>query len=281
MINKVKIVTDSTVDLSAEEADKYNINIVPLPILIDGREYLDRINITPSQFVEKLKRSNEMPKTSQPPIGKFIELYKKLVEDGSHIISIHMAGELSGTVRSAESAAKHVNPNITVIDSRYISRALGFQVLEAAKMAMQGKAVEEIVNRLKEIRRDTFLYVTVDTLDYLVKGGRIGRGKAIIGSLLHIKPIATLTEGQYTPVTKVRSNSQIVKFLTKQLIANTSGKEIVQVHIVHVDAFDLAAALRESILAVNDKLVIGIGETTPIISAHTGPGAIGFMYYVK
>ncbi|KHF27688.1 DegV domain-containing protein [Anoxybacillus sp. BCO1] len=177
-MSKIKIVTDSTVDLTKETIEAWDIRVVPLSISIDGQTYVDGIDFTPQQFIEKMKQADELPKSSQPSAGQFLQVYDELGEAGYDVISIHMTGGMSGTVRSAESAAAMTKTNVTVIDSRFISLALGFQVLEAAKMAAEGKTVEEIVSRLDTIRENTHLFVVVDTLENLVKGGRIGRGKA-------------------------------------------------------------------------------------------------------
>ena len=187
---KIKVVTDSTIDLTLEEAEKYGIEMIPLCINIDNETYLDRVELTPTDFIEKMKNSKELPKSSQPAIGSFVEVYERLVSEGYDVISIHMTGGMSGTVRAAESAAQMVEGNITVVDSMYITKALSFQVFEAVKMIEEGHTVEEIITRLEEVRQNTNLFVVVDTLENLVKGGRIGRGKGLIGSLLNIKPIA-------------------------------------------------------------------------------------------
>jgi DegV family protein with EDD domain len=280
-MQKVKIVTDSTVDLSDELIKKYNISIVPLSISINNKTYMDRVDIRPAEFIQKMKSSPELPKSSQPSVGQFVEVYNQLGEDGSDIISIHMSGELSGTVRSAANAADMVNVNVTVVDSLFISKALSFQVIEAAKLAMKGKTVQEIVERLKVVRDHTFLYVSVDTLDHLVKGGRIGRGKALIGSLLNIKPIASLTDGIYTPVAKVRSHSQIIKYLIKTFAADIEGKTLKGIGIVHADGLELAQKLRDSLQEMINFENIEIDETTPVISTHTGPGAVALMFYAE
>ncbi|KFZ42902.1 DegV family protein [Anoxybacillus flavithermus] len=280
-MSKVKIVTDSTVDLPKEKIEAWDIRVVPLSISIDGQTYLDGVDLTPQQFIEKMKQANELPKSSQPSAGQFLQVYDELGEAGYDVISIHMTGGMSGTVRSAESAAAMTKANVTVVDSRFISLALGFQVLEAAKMAAEGKTVAEIVSRLDAIRANTHLFVVVDTLENLVKGGRIGRGKAMIGSLLNIKPIASLEDGVYTPVTKVRSQSQIVKYLTNQFVEHTKEKTIRAVGIAHADALDLSERLKQSIAEATGWTQTDIVYTTPIISTHTGPGAIGFMYYTE
>ncbi|MFS0823068.1 DegV family protein [Bacillus sp. 1P02SD] len=280
-MSKVKIVTDSTADLSEELVRELGISVVPLSITIDGVTFLDRVDITPHEFLTKMKQSAELPKSSQPAVGHFVELYDQLGNDGSEIISIHMTGGMSGTVTSAENAARISESKVTVIDSMYISRALAFQVVEAAKMAKAGHTKDEIVNRVEEIRENSTLFVTVDTLENLVKGGRIGKGKAIIGSLLNIKPIASLQDGVYTPVSKVRSHSKIVKFLSEKFAEDVSNKTIKGVAIAQVDAVELASNLKDAIKKLTGYTDVDIVETTPVISTHTGPGAIGFMYYVE
>lgn len=280
-MGKIKIVTDSTVDLSAEIAEKLGIEIVPLSIYVDGKEYLDRFEITPKEFISKMKASEELPKSSQPPAGEFLKLYDRLGEDGYEILSIHMTGGMSGTVQSAESAARMCQYDVTVVDSRFISKALAFQVIEAAQMASEGKSMEDIVSRLEEIRVHTRLFVVVDTLENLVKGGRIGRGRALLGSLLNIKPIASLENGVYTPVAKARSYSQIVRYLAKEFAEDVKGKTIKGVGLVHAEGYELAAKVKEAISEVSGSLRVEIVDTTPIISTHTGVGAIGFMYYFE
>ncbi|MED4455195.1 DegV family protein [Metabacillus fastidiosus] len=277
----IKIVTDSTVDLNKNIIEEFNITVVPLHITIDGISYLDGVDLQKDEFIEKMEAADELPKSSQPSSGKFKEVYDELGKDGSEIISIHMTGGMSGTVRSAEGAAQMTESDVTVIDSFFISKALSFQVEEAAKMAREGKGKEEIINRVEEIRKNTSLFVSVDTLDNLVKGGRIGKGKAMIGSLLNIKPIASLEGGVYTPVAKVRSHSQIIKFLVKQFHEDVEGKTIKAVGIAHAETYDLAVRLKNSLLELYPGCPIDISLTTPIVSTHTGRGAIGFMYFAE
>jgi DegV family protein with EDD domain len=277
----IKIVTDSTVDLSTEILKEYGIEVVPLSISIDNVTYLDRVNITPTEFISKMKQSQELPKSSQPPAGVFLEVYDRLSADGSEVLSIHMTGEMSGTVRSAEMAANMSDAKVTVVDSRYITKALSFQVLEAAAMAKEGSSMAEILARLDKIRQHTRLFVVVDTLDNLVKGGRIGKGKAWIGSLLKIKIIASLEDGEYTPVAKVRSRASVVAHLAKQFAEDVKGKAIQGVGLVHAEGYELASKLKEAIKELTGYDKINIEDTTPVISTHTGVGAIGFMYYFE
>ncbi|MGE6629699.1 DegV family protein [Bacillus sp. NPDC077027] len=278
-MRKIKIVTDSTLDIQPEIIRELDIHMIPLNISISGIDYIDRVNIQPKEFIDKMEAAEELPKTSQPAIGKFVELYEQLTADGSEVISIHLTGGMSGTVQTAESASKMVAGHITVIDSTFISQGLGFQVVKAAQLAKNGASREDILSEVKRIREKTKLFVTIDTLENLVKGGRIGRGKALIGSLLHIKPIASLTDGIYTPEANVRSYSALVRYLTKQYVQAVKGRTVRAIGIAHADALELAEKLKTAILDNTPDVNIDIAYTTPIISCHTGKGAIGFTFY--
>lgn len=280
-MSKVKIVTDSTLDLDSSVIQRYGIEVVPLSFTIDGETYLDQIDITPEQFIQKMVQSKELPKSSQPAAGEFMERYDRLHQEGYEIISIHMTGSLSGTVRSAQMAADMSDAKVTVIDSEFISKALAYQVVEAAQMAEQGKSTDEIVKKIEEVKKHTKLFVAVDTLDNLVKGGRIGKSKALIGSLLNIKPIASLVDGKYTPVVNQRSQSQIARYLAKQFAEDVKGKIIHKVGIAHAEGYKLATQLKQAIIDLTGYEDIEISYTSPIISTHTGVGAIGFMYYFE
>ena len=280
MMTTIKIVTDSTSELTEAIVKKHNITVVPLTIHVDGNDYLDGVDISAEEFLNKMKQSKELPKSSQPSAGKFKEIYDELGADGSQVLSIHMTGGMSGTVKSAESAASMTDTPVTVIDSRFISHALAFQVLEAAKLAEQGSSMDEIVARLEDVRNNTRLFVVVDTLDNLVKGGRIGKGRAMIGSLLSIKPIASLAGGEYTPVAKARSYKQVVSYLMNEFTKDSETKGIAAVGIAQANGFQMATPLLSEIekTGFTDTKVT---YTSPVISTHTGPGAIGFMYLLE
>lgn len=280
-MSKIKIVTDSTMDMSLAMADKLGIVVVPLSVTINGETLLDRVEIDAVEYIEMMKKSAELPKSSQPSAGAFLEVYDRLGEEGYEVLSIHMTGKMSGTVRSAESAAQMTKTKVTVIDSMFISIALQFQVKEAAEMAKQGKSMEEILNRLDQVRDHTKLYIMIDTLENMVKGGRIGKGKALIGSLLNIKPIASLEGAEYNPVAKVRSHSQVVKFMSKQFAEDVKGKTINGAGIVHAEAYGLSSKLKETLTELTGYTDISIDYTGPTISTHTGPGVIALMYYFE
>ncbi|XKH51176.1 DegV family protein [Chryseomicrobium palamuruense] len=276
----IKIVTDSTAELTQDVIEQLGITVVPLTIHVDGQDYLDGVTLSAEEFIGKMKQSKELPKSSQPSAGKFTEIYDELGKDGSEILSIHMTGGMSGTVKSAESAASITSSNVTVVDSRFISHALAFQVTEAARLAQQGKSMGEILRHLDRVRENTRLFVVVDTLDNLVKGGRIGKGRAMLGSLLSIKPIASLAGGEYTPVAKARSYKQVITYLMNEFTKDSAAKRVKAVGIAQADGYQMATPLKEAIEATGFKDV-KLSFTTPVISTHTGPGAIGFMYLLE
>lgn len=276
----IHIVTDSTADFTKELIKKYNIHVVPLTIQIDGEQYIDGVNIQPPEFLEKMAVSKELPKSSQPAVGVFKELYDQLGQNGDQVISIHMTGGMSGTLKSAQAAVEMTDSDVTVIDSMFITFALSFQVEAAAIMAANGETKEAILKKIEEIRINSNLFVVLDTLDNMVKGGRIGKGKAMIGSLLSIKPIASLEGGVYNPVAKVRSYKQVVSYLFDRYIEDTKGKVVKAVGISHANALNMATPLIKLIEQTGFK-DIKVSITSPVISTHTGPGAIGFMYMTE
>ena len=278
---KIKIVTDSTSDLSQDVIEKYDIHVIPLSISVNGQTYLDRVDLQPDEFIEEMEKSEELPKTSQPAVGSFVELYDRLGEDGSEVLSIHLTNGLSGSVATAGSAATMTNTKVTVVDSLLTTHALGYQVIEAAKMAQEGRSLEDILKRVEEVRKNTRLFVVVDTLENLVKGGRIGKGKAMIGSLLNIKPIASVEDGVLNPITKVRSQGQVVKTLAKIFEEDIAGKTVKAVAIPHAKALPLAQKMKEAVEKISGFTQSEIFFTTPVISTHTGVGAIGFSYFAE
>lgn len=281
-MSQIHIVTDSTCDLTDAEIQQHGIHVVPLTVQIDDKTYTDRVNLQPDTFIELLKTAKELPKSSQPSPGVFKELYEELGKDGSQVVSIHMTGGMSGTYQSANQAAEMSNADVTVIDSRYIAFGLAFQLREAIRLRDAGATVEEIVAGLNKVRENTRLFVALDTLENMVKGGRIGKGKAVVSSLLNIKPIGHLDIGEVTICAKPRSYKQIVKFLMGEFEKDTKGKKVMAVGISHANSMDtLVTPLIEQVKATGFTGEIEVAFTSPVITTHTGEGAIGFMYYTE
>ena len=208
---KIGIVTDSTADISEEIRNKYNIEIVPLSVHFDDKVYRDEIDIDPPTFFNKLSQAENIPTTSMPPTANFVEKYKEMSAEYDAIISIHLSSELSGTLQSAQMASQEVSDvEIHVIDSCTISLGLAFYTLMAAKMASKGISISEILDTIKKAKENLILYFTVDDLKYIKAGGRIGKARAFLGSILNINPIITIdsVSGEVMPLDKQRGKKR-------------------------------------------------------------------------
>ena len=281
-MTKIHIVTDSTCDLSQEELDRLGVHVVPLTIQIDGKTFIDRIDVQPEMFMDLLENSKELPKSSQPAPGVFKELYDKLGANGDKVVSIHMTGGMSGTVQSARQAADMTDVDVAVIDSRYIAWGLGFQVREACRLRDEGATVEQIVERCDQVRQGTRLFVTFDKLDNMVKGGRIGKAKGMFGSLLNIKPVSDLDTGEINAnPKKFRKHKQITEFLFGEYQKDTAGKTVKMVGMSHANAWDTHVVPLKTLIEETGFTNIDFAFTSPIISTHTGAPALGFIYFAE
>lgn len=277
-MTKVKIITDSTARLTPEEVAQYDISVVPLTVVIDGTVYHDGVSITPSEFIEKMAASKNLPTTSQPSLGAFTEVYETVPED-VEVLSLHLTHHLSGTVQAAEQAARLVPHDIVVCDSNYIDRALAAQVLVAGRMAQAGASRDEILAELQRVEDNTELYLTVTTLKNLVAGGRLSKASGLIGTLLDIKLGAHVPLGKITMEVKGRGKKTIKGYqdlIFERMHAEPNG--IAVIGISHADAAEEAEQLAARARDEFPEAIVDIAETTPIESTHAGPGAMGISY---
>ncbi|KIU23422.1 DegV family protein [Weissella cibaria] len=277
-MTKVKIITDSTARLTPEEVAQYDISVVPLTVMIDGTVYHDGVSITPSEFIEKMAASKNLPTTSQPSLGAFTEVYETVPED-VEVLSLHLTHHLSGTVQAAEQAARLVPHDIVVRDSNYIDRALAAQVLVAGRMAQAGATRDEILAELQRVEDNTELYLTVTTLKNLVAGGRLSKASGLIGTLLDIKLGAHVPLGKITMEVKGRGKKTIKGYqdlIFERMHAEPNG--IAVIGISHADAAEEAEQLAARARDEFPEAIVDIAETTPIESTHAGPGAMGISY---
>ena len=223
-MTKIKIVTDSSVTIEPEVAKELDITIVPLSVMVDGVVYSDA-DLEEGEFLRLMQSSRNLPKTSQPPVGVFADVFEQLAEDGAQIISIHMSHALSGTVEAARQGATLANADVTVVDSSFTDQAMKFQVTEAAKMAKEGASLDEILAKIEEVKEKTELYIGLSTLENLVKGGRIGRVSGLISSLLNIRVIMQMKNHQLEPIVKGRGAKTFKKWLD-DLIASLQNKQV-------------------------------------------------------
>lgn len=279
---KIKLLTDSSVQLTPEEIKKYNVTIVPLTINIDGENYIDEVDIYRTEFVEKMATSKELPSTSQPAIGKFVEVFKDLIADGSQVLAIMMAESLSGTVNAARQAVQILETDqITVIDCEYTDRAQGQQIIAAAADIEAGLSMDEIVAHVKKIQSKTYLKLVVVNLDNIIKGGRLGKTTGRIATLLNIKAILKMENGKLDIASKGRGQKTVTKFKNEVLETIKNTKDIVEIGLSHVAAKLEMEEFAEKIHEINPSVPVLVRETSSIVATHAGTGAFAVIFYTK
>jgi len=276
----IKIVTDSTCDLPPEVFTQYDITVLPMRIHFGRETFLDGVTITKDEFFQRLRTAPQLPTTSQPSAGEFYEAFKPLVEAGHEIVGVFISGDLSGTCASALAACEMLpEAPITVIDSRSTSAGLGWMVWEAARMAKAGADVASIKTRLEELIAKMKIYFVVDTLEYLHKGGRIGGAKALLGTMLSIKPLLMIHEGRVEPVQQVRTRRKALKHMIDLMAQDMSGLRGVHLAILHAQVEEEAKAVAEQVQAAIPCEEFFIAEIGPTLGTHAGPGVIGLAAY--
>ena len=270
-MTKIKIVTDSSVTIEPELVKQLDITVVPLSVMIDNVVYSDADLKEEGKFLQLMQESKNLPKTSQPPVGVFAEVFEELSKDGSQILAIHMSHALSGTVEAARQGASLSTADVTVIDSSFTDQALKFQVVEAAKLAQEGKDMEEILTRVEEVKNHTELYIGVSTLENLVKGGRIGRVTGLLSSLLNIRVVMQMKDHELQPMVKGRGAKTFKKWLD-ELTTSLSERSVAEIGISYSGSADWAKEMKESLQAYVEK-PISVLETGSIIQTHTGENA--------
>ena len=270
---KIKIVTDSSADIPAELAQKMGITIVPLYVRFGDNIYRERVTITDEEFYDKLVNGAVHPVTIQPSPQDFVEVYKKMASEADAIISIHISSKLSGTHNSAL-LAKNMLENaypITVIDSQAVSMSLGLIVLMAAEAAQKGKDLDEILTMVTNAIPKTYLFGLLDTLKYLLLGGRIGKAKALVGSLLGVKPILALKEGEVVPSGQARNRAKGIDRLLDDL---KKIPDVADIAVMHSTTPEDAQKLATQISSIVKNVPVRIVRLGTTLGVHVGPGAL-------
>ena len=270
----IKIVTDSSITIEPEVVKEYGITIVPLSVMVDGVLYSDS-ELGEGDFLRLMQSSKNLPKTSQPPVGVFAEIYEDLALDGSHIVSIHMSHALSGTVEAARQGATLSGADVTVIDSGFTDQAMKFQVVEAAKLAKEGADLDTVLARIEEVKEKTELYIGVSTLENLVKGGRIGRVTGLLSSLLNIRVVMEMKDHQLEPIVKGRGNKTFKKWLD-ELVEKLSHSKVAEIGISYAGTPEWANEMKAQLQSLVEK-AISVLETGSIIQTHTGENAFAVL----
>ncbi|MBA7573149.1 Protein DegV [subsurface metagenome] len=269
----VKVVTDSTADLPPETVKELGITVVPLYILFGHDKFRDRVDISEDDFYDRLVKDPAHPTTTQPTPKDFTDCYQKLSKKATAIVSIHISEKLSGTCNSAIHGAKQVKDGcpVEVIDSRTVSMALGLAVKAAAVMAKEGKGLKNIVAEVNRIINELDIMVIFDSLKYLAKGGRIGKAKALMGSLLNVKPVLKMKDGVFEPSGRVRNRAKGVQKLVNY--AREAG-EVKELAVIHSTTPEEAGALGLKIKPLLPGVEITIARLGPVLGVHGGPGVL-------
>ena len=283
----IAIVTDSTCDLPADILEKYQIEIVPLTVHFEEDTYYDKIDLDSKEFYTMMESAAAIPTTSQPSVGLFIDKYEKLAAEYDQIISIHISSALSGTCESARLAAAQIDDiEVEIIDSKSTSTGLGFMVLLAAELIKAGKELKEIKNHILREREKLTIYFTVNELNYLQKGGRIGKAQALLGSVLNFNPILELSAetGEITAKEKVRGYTKTNKKMVELALEAAAGsKNINFAYIYGKDSenYQQFKNRLESELKTQNYFEYQIleNEIGTVLSSHTGPLVYGIVIY--
>lgn len=282
-MGQVKIIVDSTADIPKHLVDSLNISVIPIKVHIGGEDYLDSVDIHPHEFYSKMKSSSEIPTTSQPSPIDIMEAYRGAMREGyKEIISMHISSKMSGTYQSALLAKTMIEEDyddvrITVIDTKTVTIPFGIIAILAARAALAGKSHDEIVALIEKVRQTEVIVALVDTLEYLQKGGRIGKAAALVGSLLNIKPIISISDdGEVIAIDKVRGKNKAVNRCFEILKEKVPSGPVIAV-VLHADCPDQVDVWVEKVrntFDVQEEFIVEIG---PAVGTHTGPGTIGCL----
>jgi DegV family protein with EDD domain len=275
----VRIVTDSACDLPEPICEELGVEVVPLTIRFGDREFVDRKELSVDAFWRELGAYSALPETAAPSVGAFEETFRRLSDDGADaIVCINLSARLSATMQSAQVAAKSVDgaTPIEIIDSFSASMGIGNLVLHAARRARAGASLEEIVSEVEARRAREHVFASLDTLEYLRKGGRIGGAQAMLGSMLSIKPIISVIDGAVEPAGRVRTRSKALRFLVDQVPVGN----VELISVLHANAPDVDEFLKMLEPKVPDAEVT-VGTIGPVIGVHTGPRVMGIAWIDK
>ncbi len=280
----IKIVTDSSAHLPPDQRQRHDIAVVPLKAIFGTQVYRDEIDLPTSEFYRMLPNAKEHPTTSQPSAGDFIEVYRPLLEAGREIVSLHLPSKLSGTYASACAAKAELENQfrkalpLTIVDTPWVSMALGMLCLAAAQAAEAGHSREEVVAIVNALIPKLNLIFVLDTLEYLKRGGRIGGAKAFLGTLLNVKPLLEIKNGQVEPLEQPRSRRKALKRLL-DIVEERADHRPMHASILHAEALAEARLLENEIRERHNCKDFYMTEIGPVIGVHTGPCALGVAFY--
>jgi DegV family protein with EDD domain len=274
LARKVAIVTDSTADLTPEMVEELGVTVVPLQVIFGNEAYREGVDITTEEFYERLVKSRPLPTTSAPSVGDFQEVYERLLKEVDSIVSIHIGAKLSATVQAAQTAKQSLAKpeRVEVVDSQAASLAMGFAIMEAVEVARAGGKLAEVKATAESAVHRMQVLFMLDTLEYLRRGGRIGRARAYLGAILSVKPILALREGEIYPEERVRTRARGLERIIQSAIRHQNVKRAA---VGHSSTPDEAESIRERLAMAFPNVKVHLIRFGPVIGTHAGPGIVG------
>ena len=278
---KVALVTDSTSFLPQHLIDQYNLHVIPLNLHWGQENLRDLEDISPSQFYARLQQSDQIPTTSQPSAGRFLTFFQEVAKSADSIVAVLLSEKLSGTVASAHAAVEMMESDfpIEVVDSQSASLGVGLVALAAARAVEKGLDYQEVAEVARTVSPHVRVLFVVDTLEYLHRGGRIGGAKRLLGSVLSIKPLLQLKDGEIEPLASVRTKKKAVSRMIEVVQEETAGAREVHMGVIHAAAEEEGEALYQRVKSLLSPATLLSSELSPVIGTHTGPGTLGIGYY--
>ena len=277
----VAIVTDSTSTIPKDLLEKYDIRVGPQIVIWDEQTLLDGIDIQAGPFYERLATSRTMPTTSQCSIPYFQKIFEQLVSEGkTDILCVLISSKLSGTIGSAQQAKELVpEANIEIIDSMTVAMALGYLVLEAAKIAAAGESLAACKQAVENKLGKTGVFITPETLEFLHRGGRIGGGAKFLATALNIKPVLEIQDGRLEAIERVRTRKKVMRRIAELVAERIGSAQPIRLSALHANSPDDAQMLLDEASAMLNPVESFLSEVSPAIGVHTGPGTIGLCWY--
>lgn len=272
---KVLVVTDSTSDIPAHYREELGIEVVPLSINFENETLIDGVDLTPAEYIARLRTVNKLPSTAQPTVDQFLTAYRRGLDAGMDVVCITLSSGLSGTNNSASLAASELGSDrVNVIDSKSATMALGWVVIEAARAAQGGAELDDVVSAAEKARDNVQFLALLETLDYVYKGGRIGRAGHLVGAALGIKPILGLEGGTVLAVERVRTWKKALKRMIELAAAHGN---LLDISVLHTDNLPEAQRVATEMKSRFPGANIEIGYAGTTIATYAGPGAVGIM----
>ncbi len=277
---KLAIVTDSTAYIPEELLKKHNIYTIPLSVVFGDDTFREGIDITTAEFYKKVKEEADLPSTSQPPIGAFVQLFEELSETYDGVISIHLSKRFSGTFDAALSAGKMVdNIEVYAVDTALSAMPQGLFAIAAAELVAEGKSTKKILTYLEDMKEKTRAYFMVEDLAHLQRGGRLNKGQALIGSLLNIKPVLHIVDGLIVPFEKIRTQKKALNRIMSMLEDDVNNKNVKRVVFIHANNETQIEKMRDDFSAKYPDVETIISYFGPVVGTHLGEGSIGVSWY--